>query len=767
MINLSRKQAFTLLLFAASATAFLTFPGVYFTVGPGLDPSWEWAINYFAGARGHFGQDLIFTYGPLGYLLVPLPMGSHLEQGIALQFFIAATIWGCAGFLTVRHRSVTSGSLFLIGYLLVCSFLVEFEYQLLSAAAFLLAVGIETRRSTVLGPPTVLCGALLFMKFGTGVSAIAIVLAAVAVWWWRWRTIRGPAVLVSTYLATTVALGFFLLGPATGLREFLRLSLQIAYGYNDAMATNGPNRPVIGALVVIAAFTATTFFLSRRRAPSASILLLLLLPVLLAFKHSFVRADWGHEPMVFGVALAGSVLALAFSQDSRERLTLVCTTLVVLFAFWLTMDDVPIRMRTETFKSLITGARGRQRIHSLLHFSETKSSLDSDGVKALQELDRLPAEWLESIGQNAVLVVPAELALCPANNLRCQAYPTMQMYLTYTRDLDRWTADQIRRRAPDFVIADVSAIDRRNMVWDCPETWLALAAGWDVVARVGDPARLLLRRRTESLPVTETLLVESRAKVNEWLQAPSTGKLLRAGLETRKRLTGRLRSLFFRSDPVFLQVKFRNGRIASYRIVLDTVRSGALLTPVVGNLAHLDDLFAWRSVEQPVVAIRVSGPGIRWLQPEFIVRWTALASPGTAAAERPALSPVLLPEPPLVSIDTINGRSASGGPVQVLSANGEPLTVNGWAVDSAAAAIAGRVYLQIDNGALEVEMDYGEERPDVASYFGQPAYRLSGFRAAIDPSVFSRGQHKLRVRVLSADGKRTAVSPDGASIDVR
>jgi hypothetical protein len=41
------------------------------TPAPGLDPSWQAAL-YMAGHRGlHFGSQVIFTYGPLGFLSVP------------------------------------------------------------------------------------------------------------------------------------------------------------------------------------------------------------------------------------------------------------------------------------------------------------------------------------------------------------------------------------------------------------------------------------------------------------------------------------------------------------------------------------------------------------------------------------------------------------------------------------------------------------------------------------------------------------------------
>src|SRR5262249_13505152 len=50
----------------------LCFPGVYDPPGVGLDPSWIAGLNLFADRGFRFGQDVIFTYGPVGYLARPL-----------------------------------------------------------------------------------------------------------------------------------------------------------------------------------------------------------------------------------------------------------------------------------------------------------------------------------------------------------------------------------------------------------------------------------------------------------------------------------------------------------------------------------------------------------------------------------------------------------------------------------------------------------------------------------------------------------------------
>src|SRR5579862_4921286 len=58
-----------------------TFPGGYHPLQFGLDGSWMYGLNYLAGSKYVYGRDVTFTYGPLGFLLNPLEVGSCLVAG--------------------------------------------------------------------------------------------------------------------------------------------------------------------------------------------------------------------------------------------------------------------------------------------------------------------------------------------------------------------------------------------------------------------------------------------------------------------------------------------------------------------------------------------------------------------------------------------------------------------------------------------------------------------------------------------------------------
>src|SRR5271167_4664359 len=67
--------------------ALLLLPDYYLVVLPGMDPSWGFALNHFVHTQFKFGPDLIFTYGPLGFVALPQPV--NLMVGLAVK----AAVW--------------------------------------------------------------------------------------------------------------------------------------------------------------------------------------------------------------------------------------------------------------------------------------------------------------------------------------------------------------------------------------------------------------------------------------------------------------------------------------------------------------------------------------------------------------------------------------------------------------------------------------------------------------------------------------------------
>ena len=68
-IDSRRIRVFPLMTYAVfTALALFTLPTPLDGAGAGLDPSWVIGLHLAADKGMIFGRDLVFTYGPLGYL---------------------------------------------------------------------------------------------------------------------------------------------------------------------------------------------------------------------------------------------------------------------------------------------------------------------------------------------------------------------------------------------------------------------------------------------------------------------------------------------------------------------------------------------------------------------------------------------------------------------------------------------------------------------------------------------------------------------------
>ncbi len=73
--------------------AFLPFPR---GISTGLDPSWKYGISRLAADRAIFGQDIIFTYGSLGYLIRGAALDDNFFPIVAFRVAVHTVLFGLA-----------------------------------------------------------------------------------------------------------------------------------------------------------------------------------------------------------------------------------------------------------------------------------------------------------------------------------------------------------------------------------------------------------------------------------------------------------------------------------------------------------------------------------------------------------------------------------------------------------------------------------------------------------------------------------------------
>ena len=150
-----------------------------------LDGSYGFGSNYFSDAGFRYGSDLIFTYGPLGYLFYPEDIGNH----IVIANVIRGAVWALLlVHLVLLYRAGMKGLakalLFMAAIIPIrIPLFYHFDYYAVTVLIVLIVYSIERPRA-VLAPISIvfLTGILALTKFtGYAMALIGVLLLLVVV----------------------------------------------------------------------------------------------------------------------------------------------------------------------------------------------------------------------------------------------------------------------------------------------------------------------------------------------------------------------------------------------------------------------------------------------------------------------------------------------------------------------------------------------------------------------------------------------------------
>lgn len=604
------------------AVSFLLFPGAFIPFATGLDASYLYGLNALAAHDLVFGRDVVFSFGPLGFLL--LPGSPHVLAGAALRVAVHALF--CAGLLVafLRAQSVLQAACFSLLLLLATALGLTYEYHLLLVLALLLGLALESDRVPTIAAQLAAALAVVFalIKVSLGVMAMTLVAAyVVAV---LLRKSSGAVLEVATAAGagllsgvTAVVLAF---GSFANFWRWVEMQAEILNGFGSAMSHRGETSVLLLGLGGLACFAAVLVPAVYERRPGWLVWPMVLPAVVLAFKHGFARQD-GHAVAFFTFLLAVLALGVLFARSPAElerglAACLVATTLAV---------PVTLRFTAEASDrgvDLLTGRLAAANLGATFHLDRTRRELETRSRRFLVP-SRLPAAFVAPLRDRGlgVDVVPWELSYIPANDLRWVPSPILQLYQGYTEKLDAWTAGHFEGpRAPDVVLAEFRGVSGRNMVWDTPQTWRALWRWYEPMGIRPRPGVLALRRREAPAEWSFRRLKEERLEVGRWHPVPASDDWLFAELDMPLSLFGRASRAAFRLPPVYVETEYSDGRQVRWRLVPETAGSGILMSHAPRNIRGLGELWR-REPGTRVRRLRFVGPGLRHYPSAIHVVW--------------------------------------------------------------------------------------------------------------------------------------------------
>lgn len=661
--------------------AFLPWPR---GIGIGLDPFWQWGISRVAQDNLIFGKDIVFTYGPWGYLFDGASIEENFWLILSFRFLVHILFFT---FFLIRIISLKNNLRKIIVFLMMISitFLQDITYYPQSIDLKFLFIFIslctfdclwDKYRRLMTCFLAIISGFSLLTKFSLGVSILGFLLIYTFVN--LYQSIRAKStekikaniisfisiipisistawlllipnnfvpslrkIFTSIIIAGLVSSLFFLAKhyrrnkrkndqqiinnnlllsalnsqecfpflifylfysfiiflfttinsqDLRSLLDYLYNSWQVSSGYSSAMSQINYNELLLMTIINLALMISLSFlFIKKDGYLYLNLFLGLLFVIWIGFKHSFVRADLYHVPIIYHQILFMIILFLCKIKKKRYwkiylnfSLYIIVVSLVILTYF--DTSDFKGSDFNNSDGSFFSGLK--ISLNQISSFSDLQEILKKRNSHTLSKM-KISDHFNQIIGNKTVDIVPWDLTLAPANNLNWKPRPIFQSYTAYTTHLDNLNYQSFVNNPRDFIIYSFISIDSRHPFFDEPRTFSFAYCNYIPIEVTNHAFRgvIILLKKLSNNRCLETGIkstIVSTFDRNEYLEN-SNNSLIRATINIRYSLWGKFYKTIFRAPPIMLKIKYQDDSEKEYRIVPENANNGVILSHLPRN----------------------------------------------------------------------------------------------------------------------------------------------------------------------------------------
>ncbi len=503
-------------------TTALSLPEPVADFAPGVDTSWSWFLCHFA-FQNVFGGEVVFTYGPLGFLLNPQASWACVLCSLAANAVFVFLWVRLLLRVYARDRPGRTAAWLLIASTLV-PMTMEWRWTLLvvlyAALPVLVRDSEEDGGLFEWGVAGALAAFVSLMKFSSltiAVGSHVFCLAAFAVGRRR-HALKAVLVYGACFSVVFILFAMCCFSSFDAFVAWVKGSLATASGYNLYMVAEKPWFELFIPVVVGIGFLATVGWRG----------VFLFAPIVFfTAKYAWVRQTCG--PMAYAVAVLSALCLLKKERTVRRTFGLFLLALSLNVALAL-----PTALSGLSDMQSLFGLRPLSFYRTLVLPRTVSESFERS--RSAVESNRLPPDWRERIGESGVAFLPQEYAPAMADpTLNVKPLPSLQLYSSCHPYLDGLNAEFFAKKLPEFIVCEISSVGCGNFI-NYPRMWKALLENYECIDHEGRFA--LLKPRTAP-----------SAASGESITFPSSLTLLE-----------RLRGMFLRKPIEHVELLSKDGR---------------------------------------------------------------------------------------------------------------------------------------------------------------------------------------------------------------
>ena len=623
-----------------AASSFFVY--TFFMFKEGIDGSWVYAINRFFSEGLLWGRNIIFTYGPLGFILMLWSVGNNAVYSLAFWTVILILTVCMMSYILFSERMNRFNDLntrkdnifmsFLMFYLSVPLSLSALspEYVSQFIVLYLLSVCYVNHDTKFFVIASVISVASAFMKFNSGVSDFATLFVFAVIMIMQYRTFRYMYMFMLSVFAFVLC--FMIYNPSLSeLYYYVRGAYEISSGYISAMSDLGPNRGGIFAVFLvigIASFIAVMFMFKFEggffNGFQVYYALIFLPGIVMALKHTLLMNGFSYD---VGRILIPSLLIyvsiwLIFTDQTviiRPKLRKILSAgVIAFFAFTFIISALGLNTQKFIGKQFVADALTNPvfRIYDRFRLSEENNE---------NQFFILPDEFMQIISNDTVTIYPWELSFAKhIPNFRNM--PVIQAYSAYTSWLDELNADFFNEeaRAPKYIIFSVEAVFERYPLIECPSTWLAIFRNYSI--RDYRDKYFLLERleKSDRKNFTAKDLGAVKCNKNDVILLPEAQSLIAMKLDVKLSFLGKLAKIFFRIPRVDMIIEYSDGRKSTGRVLIETLGNQAIISNVILNDEDFTRFMDGDKNTGKVKSLKLTGDGLKYYSDEIAITFTEL-----------------------------------------------------------------------------------------------------------------------------------------------
>lgn len=571
-----------------------------------VDGSWSIALNIINQLNLQYGNEVVFTYGPLGYLgSTRLPIAINKWQILLYDLWLilqgALVIW-----IILRNKFSIQN---VVAILLVTSILYsgaggDPPFLYFYFVLFFLCYHLQTKKNLWLVNAMTIAVFTFFVKGNVGLICLGCFLFYITYYCIRSKL---SVQWYVTYLALTtisVLAGAFAFN--VDLYRYLIGNLQIIDSYNDVMRyydDNGERILLVAGLILglyglslVHTGWAYRKEINHKSTDSYIPVLFSVLALFILFKEGFVRADTGHNCLFFKYAFLPLSLLTVFIPKPVLQRDMGLVAMVVLVVQLLLLKPSFYFNHPKQLAHYVTDV-----------INPSYSTPDS--------IRRFPAHWRNHLRRGTVDVVPNDVASVYLNGL-AHAYrprPVFQSYQVTNHFLDSLNATFYQSpRAPEYILYTHNAIDNRYPFSDEIGTRLTMLRYYDLFDK-GTKDWMMLKRRATPYRL-DTLSVRSEgSQLQTDIMVPATSTVQLMQIQVEHSLPGKITRLLFQPPTLELELETADGKWHNYQASTTMLANGFVANRWVSdNPAFQEYMCSKGQTGLPVRRIRVTTPRWSW-----------------------------------------------------------------------------------------------------------------------------------------------------------